>query len=55
MLQPGVDFRINGAWYANLDVQQVFVSAKAKLNGGAVVARTDINPTVVGVGVGYRF
>ena len=43
------------AWYANIDVKQIFVSTKAKLNGGAIVAHTDLNPTVVGVGVGYRF
>jgi outer membrane protein len=55
VLQLGVDFKLSGAWYANLDVKQIFVSTKAKLNGGTIVARTDLNPTVVGVGVGYRF
>jgi outer membrane protein len=55
VLQLGVDFKLGGAWYGNIDVKQIFVSTKAKLNGGTIVARTDLNPTVVGIGVGYRF
>lgn len=55
VLQVGVDVNLGGRWYGNIDVKQIFLSTKAKLNGGAVVAKTQLNPTVVGVGVGYRF
>ncbi len=55
VLQAGVDVNLQGRWYANLDVKQIFVDTKAKLNGGAIVAKTALNPTVIGLGVGYRF
>ena len=55
VLQAGVDVNVSGNWYANFDVKQIFVSTKAKLNGGAITAKTALNPTVIGVGVGYRF
>jgi len=55
VLQAGVDVNLSGAWYANFDVKQIFVNTKAKLNGGAIAAKTALNPTVVGLGVGYRF
>ncbi len=55
VLQVGVDFNLSGRWYGNIDVKQIFLNTKATLNGGAVVAKTQLNPTVVGLGVGYRF
>jgi outer membrane protein len=55
VLQIGVDVNLGGRWYGNVDVKQIFLNTKAKINGGAVVAKTALNPTVVGIGVGYRF
>ncbi len=55
VLQIGVDFGLGGRWYGNVDVKQIFLDTKAKVNGGAIVAKTALNPTVVGLGVGYRF
>lgn len=55
VLQAGLDVNLEGRWYANVDVKQIFLDTKAKLNGGAIVAKTALNPTVVGFGVGYRF
>ncbi|CAH2604418.1 Uncharacterized outer-membrane protein y4mB [Rhodovastum atsumiense] len=57
VLQAGVDINLTGRWYANVDVKQIFVSTKAKLNTalGPVTAKTDLNPLVVGAGLGYRF
>ncbi len=55
VLQAGLDINLEGRWYANVDVKQIFLDTKAKLNGGAIVAKTALNPTVVGLGVGYRF
>jgi outer membrane protein len=54
-LQIGVDYRISGNWYANADVKQIFLSTKAKLNRGALTAKVDLDPILIGVGVGYRF
>jgi outer membrane protein W len=39
---------------ANLDVKQMFVDTTAHING-AITAKTALSPTVVAVGVGYRF
>ena len=53
-LQAGVDIPINDRWAVNLDVKQVFLSTEVTVNG-AVKADVDINPLLIGVGVGYRF
>ncbi len=54
-IQAGIDYNISGRWYLNVDVKQLFLNTTAKLNGGAVVAKVDLNPTIVGAGIGYRF
>ena len=53
-LQAGVDIPINDHWSMNVDVKQVFLSTDVTVNG-AIKADVDINPTLVGIGVGYRF
>jgi outer membrane protein len=54
-LQAGVDIPIQGNWYANIDVKKVFIDTTAKFNGGAVRADVDIDPWLIGVGIGYKF
>lgn len=54
-LQAGVDYALTDKVYLNVDVKQIFLSTEAKVLGGAVRAKTDLNPLVVGVGVGYKF
>jgi outer membrane protein len=54
-IQAGFDYNFAGHWFANFDVKQIFVSTTASINGGAINAHTWLNPTVVGVGLGYRF
>lgn len=54
-LQAGVDYHLTGRWYANLDVKHVFLNTTAKINGGAIRAKVDLDPTMVGAGIGYRF
>ena len=53
-LQAGVDIPIDEHWSLNADVKQVFLSTDVTVNG-AIKADVDINPTLVGIGVGYRF
>lgn len=55
VLQAGFDYNISGHTFVNVDVKQFFLSTTAKVNGGAIKAKTDLNPLVVGVGLGYRF
>lgn len=54
-IQAGFDYNFSGHWFLNFDVKQIFVNTTASLNGGAIKAKTALNPTVVGAGIGYRF
>lgn len=54
-VQAGFDYALTRNMYLNVDVKQIFLSTNAKLAGGAVRAKTDLNPLVVGVGVGWKF
>lgn len=54
-LDIGFDYNITGHWFANVDAKQIFLNTTANINGGAIKAHTALNPTVVGLGIGYRF
>ena len=57
-LQAGVDIPISGRWYLNADVKKIFLSTTARVNALKAVpttAKVDIDPLLVGVGIGYRF
>lgn len=54
-LQAGVDYALTDNWYANIDVKKIFLSTDVSMNGGAITADVDIDPWIVGAGIGYRF
>lgn len=54
-LQAGVDYMLDDHWMVNADVKKIWINTDVKFNGGAIRADVDINPWIVGVGVGYRF
>lgn len=54
-LQAGIDVPIKDNWYFNVDVKKVFISTTAKFSPSGVRADVDIDPWLVGVGVGYKF
>lgn len=54
-LQAGVDIPIKDNWYANIDVKKVFISTTAKFSPSGVRADVDIDPWLIGVGLGYKF
>lgn len=54
-LQVGVDYPLDNGWFLNADVKKLFLSTDVSVNGGAVTGEVDIDPWIVGVGVGYRF
>jgi len=56
-IQFGVDYNFAGHWFANLDVKQIFMHTGAHLSTvlGGVKADTNLDPLVVGAGIGYRF
>lgn len=57
--QFGVDWDIGGNWFANADVKYIDMSTTASLLikrlGVGLRVNADINPWVVGAGIGYRF
>ena len=54
-LQAGADVPLGNHWYANVDVKKLYIDTTATFNGGAVRADVDIDPWIVGVGIGYKF
>ncbi len=54
-IQAGFDYHLSGPWFANFDVKQIFVNTEARINSGTIIAKTALDPTVVGAGIGYRF
>lgn len=54
-LQIGVDVRVADSWYLNADVKRLFLDTDVELNDGAVRADVDVDPWIVGVGIGYKF
>jgi outer membrane protein len=51
--QVGADLALGNSWYANLDLKYLNVETKIKLAGTKY--DLDLNPLVLGLGVGYRF
>ncbi|MEM6652561.1 MAG: OmpW family outer membrane protein [Pseudomonadota bacterium] len=62
-LQIGVDYDLDGqpgGWALNADVKKVWINTDVTVDfttalGATVDAEVDINPTVVGIGLGYKF
>jgi outer membrane protein len=54
-LQVGVDYALDDHWMLNVDVKKIWINTDVKFNGGAIRADVDINPWLVGAGIGYRF
>lgn len=54
-LQTGVDVPIDDRWSWNFDVKKLFVKADAKWAGGAIRSDFDLDPWIIGTGIGYRF
>ncbi|MFO0388366.1 MAG: OmpW/AlkL family protein [Alphaproteobacteria bacterium] len=54
-LQAGMDYMLDDHWMVNFDVKKIWINTDVKFNSGAIAADVDINPWVIGVGVGYKF
>jgi outer membrane protein len=53
-LQAGVDVQVTKSLFVNADIKKIWMRTDASL-GGAALGRLDIDPVVVGLGVGMRF
>jgi outer membrane protein len=56
-LQVGFDFKLSGNWYFNADAKKLFLHTDVALGTavGPVKASVDLDPWIVGVGVGYKY
>lgn len=55
-LQAGVNIPFGDGWSANIDVKYIDINTDVTITGGVnATADVDINPVVVGFGVGYRY
>lgn len=55
--QGGVDIGINDRWFINVDLKYIDIDSTASLATplGTLRVNTDIDPYIVGAGIGYRF
>jgi len=53
-LQAGVDYMLTDQLFFNVDVRYISIEPDAKLDG-AKIGTVKINPTTVGLNIGYRF
>ena len=54
----GFDYEISDRWTINLDIKKIYLDTEVKINAGAlgiVNADVDLDPLIIGLGVGYRF
>lgn len=56
-MQGGLDFDLNDYWFLNLDIKKLLLTTDVKVNigDGIIPVEVDINPWIVGVGVGVKF
>jgi len=53
-LQAGVDFALTKEWSLNLDIKKVQLRTDLFANG-TNLGTIKVDPTLIGIGVGYRF
>ena len=53
-VQAGLDYEIQKNWYLNFDYKYIWMSTDVKA-AGATLTNLKLNPSVFGIGVGYRF
>ena len=54
--QAGLDVKVNDKWSVNLDVKKFFIDTDITVSGGTATAPdTNLDPWVMGLGVGFSF
>ncbi|MBL0312647.1 MAG: OmpW family protein [Holophagaceae bacterium] len=55
-VQVGADIKLSGSWFLNVDAKYVKLKSDVKLKAsGAKVSTVNVDPWLIGVGIGYRF
>jgi outer membrane protein len=55
VVQAGVDYHLTGNWFANVDFKKLWLGTDYSAANGSVKGHVDIDPIIVGAGIGYRF
>jgi len=58
VLQAGFDYHLQGNWFFNVDVKKLWLETDASVTlnpNTSVTADVDIDPWIIGVGIGYKF
>lgn len=53
--QLGVDIPLDKKWSLNVDVKKVYIKSDVYSSAGANLGTLKLDPTLLGVGIGYRF
>ncbi len=53
--QVGFDYALDDRWSLNVDVKKIWLNLDAKVTAAGTRASVDLDPWVVGAGIGYRF
>lgn len=53
-LQAGFDIKLDDKWSLNFDIKKIQIRSDVSLSG-AKISNVKVDPTLVGVGLGYRF
>lgn len=54
-VEAGFDYHVSGRWHANFAFKQSFASTRVSIDHVSIVAKTTLDPIVVGAGIGDRF
>jgi len=55
-LQAGLDYNLSDKWFLNLDIKKLFLKTDVTVNNdSANPAEVEINPLIIGVGLGIKF
>ena len=54
-LNAGLDVELTPRWVFNVDAKKLFLQPRVSVNSGAINARADLDPWVIGAGIRYRF
>ena len=56
-LQAGLDYNLNDKWFLNLDIKKLFLSTDVDVDLGdaTLPVEVDIDPLIIGLGVGMKF
>lgn len=56
-MQAGLDYNLNDKWFLNLDIKKLLLKTDVTVDAGEAIipVEVDINPLIIGVGVGMKF